>query len=87
MERYLVVSPHTAEDCAKVIGQVYALGYVAHYDWGCGDGEHCGWAIVEADSANEALLSVPSVVRSKARAIRLKKISPQDAKSMHDATR
>jgi hypothetical protein len=87
MDRFLVISPHTAEDCAKVVGQVYAAGYLTHYEWGCGDGEHCAWAIIEAENSSEALLSVPSVARPKARAIRLMRFSPEKAKAMHDATK
>jgi hypothetical protein len=83
MDRYLVVSPHTAEECQKAIERLEAIGYITHFDWGCKDGEHCGWAIIEADSKSEALLVVPALERSHARAIKLVKFSPKDVKPTH----
>ena len=85
MDRYLVISPHTGEDCTKIVKQVEAMGYITHFDWGCRDGEHTGWAIIEADSKAEALLTVPSSHRPTARAVKLVKFSPKDAESKHDA--
>ncbi|MBI3004223.1 MAG: hypothetical protein HYY49_02260 [Ignavibacteriales bacterium] len=79
MDRYLIISPHTGEDCAKVVKQVEAMGYITHFDWGCKDGDHTAWAIIEADGKAEALLSVPSSVRHTARAVKLVKFSPKDA--------
>ncbi|HAL57661.1 MAG TPA: hypothetical protein DCP63_14625 [Bacteroidetes bacterium] len=86
MDRYLIVSPHTVEECKKAIHQVHALGYITHFDWGCAVGDHTGWAIIEADSEAEALLVVPSFERPKARAVRLKKFSPEEVRGMHAAS-
>ena len=33
--------------------EVLAIGYLTHFDWGCKDGEHTGWAILEAGSKAE----------------------------------
>ena len=76
MDRYLVISPHTNEDCNAVVKQTIAAGFITHVDWGCKDGDHTGWAIVEADSHEQALLLVPSIMRSKARAVRVVKFIP-----------
>ena len=84
MNRYLVVSPHTPEDCVKKLKQVEAIGSITHFDWGCKDGEHCGWVIIEADNKSEALLVVPTFERPKARVIQLTKFTPEDVKSMHE---
>lgn len=83
MNRYLVIAPHTVEDCAKSIQQVEAAGYITHFDWGCKDGEHTGWVVIEAENANEALLVVPSFDRPKARAIKLTKFGPKDIPKAH----
>jgi hypothetical protein len=85
MERYIVIAPHTAENCVKALQQVEAIGYITHFDWGCRDGEHCGWVIIEADSAKEALMVVPSSDRASARAIKLTKFTPADIKPLHKA--
>ncbi|MEK6565784.1 MAG: hypothetical protein AABZ41_03655 [Bacteroidota bacterium] len=87
MERYLVISPHTAEDCAKAIKQIESVGSLTRFDWGCKDGEHTGWVIVEADSKAEALMVVPSVERPHAKIVKLVKFSPSEVKAMHPTTR
>ena len=75
MERYLIETPHNAQDCKMLVQQVYAMGYLNHFDWGCMDGVHSGWAIIEAEDDAQARLAVPSIVRSKARVIKLCKFS------------
>ena len=85
MNRYIVISPHTEADCTKAIQRIEAAGYITHFDWGCKDGDHTGWTIVEADNAAEALMVVPSLERTKARAVRLVKFTPEDVKGMHKA--
>jgi len=84
MNRYLIETSHTLEDCLHVLDLILAHGFITHYDWGCEDGIHTGWAIVEADNTAEALLSVPPLVRNKARAVKLNKFSPADIQSIHE---
>ena len=62
--------------------QVLAAGYLTHFGWGCAVGQHCAWAIIEAESETQALMAVPSLLRSKARAVQLKWYSLEDFKSM-----
>ncbi|MCI0707306.1 MAG: hypothetical protein L0Y80_07485 [Ignavibacteriae bacterium] len=83
MNRYLVVSPHTQEDCAKAIKIVEAASGLTRWDWGCKDGEHCGWVVVEAESNQQALLVVPPLERHKARAIKLVRFTPEEIRAMH----
>lgn len=77
MDRYLIETPHTDDDCQRLIDNVYAMGYIYHFDWGCDAGVHCGWAIIEAEDEEQARLAVPSLVRNKARVIKLKKYTPE----------
>jgi hypothetical protein len=78
MDRYLIASPHTAEECAAVVRQVNAAGFITHMDWGCKDHDHTGWTIVEADSHEEAKMMVPSILRHTAHIVRVVKYSPAD---------
>jgi hypothetical protein len=78
MDRYLIESPHDAADCHNIVEQVSAAGYLHHFDWGCADGVHCGWAIVETDSLAHATQIVPWSVRSKARIVKLVKFDSDD---------
>lgn len=81
MALYLVQSPHTAEDCAKVIKLTLAIGYLTHYHWGCKAGVHTAWAMIEADNEKEALLSVPTVIRDKSKAIEIVQFDPNDVQT------
>jgi hypothetical protein len=77
MERYLIESPHTDEDCKKVVKSVYAFGYLENCDWGCKGGVHKSWVTIEAENEAQALLVVPPVLRAKATAIKLVKFDPK----------
>jgi hypothetical protein len=83
MERFLVISPHTNADCIEALQQVLFAGYLTHFDWGCKDGDHTGWVIIEAENAKEALMVVPPKQRPSARVVRLTKFSSADVEKMH----
>ncbi|MHB1048760.1 MAG: hypothetical protein ACYC09_01675 [Bacteroidota bacterium] len=78
MPYFLVQSPHTEEDCANVVKLTLAIGYLTHFHWGCKAGEHCAWAMIEADNEQEALLSVPTIIRKKSKAIQIHQFDPND---------
>jgi hypothetical protein len=86
MNRYLVESIHTEEECYHVVEQFVYYGYVMHFDWGCEAGVHSSWAIVEAEDEHEALLSIPALMRPKARAVRLNKYTPEMVQAAHART-
>ena len=73
MERFLIESPHTARECKMVVKLVQSMGYLNNFDWGCREGVHTGWAMIEAENAAQALGVVPALIRDQARAIKLSK--------------
>ena len=79
MERYLIESPHSAEDCSKVIEEIELAGYLHHFEWGCKDGVHAAWAIIEAENRAHARQIVPWMVRDKARIVKLVKFEAVDS--------
>jgi hypothetical protein len=83
MDRYLIESPHTKEDCSHVLKQVEALGYLTHFDWGCASGNHTGFVIIEAENEAQARMVVPSMSRRTARVVRLNKFTPEMLKAGH----
>ncbi len=84
MDRYLIETPHTAQDCHSLVEQIRAAGYLYNFDWGCKSGVHCGWAIIEAESEQQAQMVVPSTVRSKARVIKLNRFDPVEDAAVHE---
>jgi hypothetical protein len=83
MDRYLVESPHTKENCTHALKQVEALGYLTHFEWGCASGYHTGFAIIEAENEEQARMVVPSMSRKEARVVKLNKFTPEMLKASH----
>jgi len=73
MNRYLVESKHTEANCDQVIKDVFAAGYLHHFEWGCKDNDHTAWAIVEAESLEHARQMIPWYLRNEARIVKLVK--------------
>lgn len=75
MDKYLVEVPHDSEPlaCAKVVRAFLSTGshYLANADWGCLDGDHSAWMIVDAATKEEARQIVPPGLRGNARVVRL----------------
>jgi len=82
MAKFLIEVPHAAdpEDCRLAIQTLLQTG--AHFftkaDWGCKDGEHKAWLLVEVDSKNEARAIVPPSFRTQAKVVQLNAFSMAD---------
>jgi hypothetical protein len=84
MARYLLTCPHTTEDCVSDIDSVlgHSKELLARFDWGCKDGEHVGWVIVEAGNEATARMMLPVAFRIKAKACLINKFTPEDLEQM-----
>jgi hypothetical protein len=80
--RFLIEVPHEASTlaCARVVEVFLKSGshFLSHADWGCRDGEHKSWMIVEVDSKSEAQSIVPPALRSQAKIVQLNLFTMQD---------
>jgi hypothetical protein len=83
MKRFIVISHHTGDECVMALKEALAIGYLTHFDWGCKDGVHIGWAVLEAENKEQAMMSVPAFLRKKAAVVRLTKFDPDTVKAMH----
>jgi hypothetical protein len=83
MERFLIETPHTAENCLALIEEVHAQGYLSNFDWGCRAGVHTGWIVIEAESEAQARMAVPPLVREQARVTHLNKFDVGEVASLH----
>jgi hypothetical protein len=79
MARFLIEVPHEAEvlACAKVVHVFLSTGshLLTHADWGCLDGIHSAWLIVDVDRKEDALQVVPPAFRAQARIVALNKFT------------
>ena len=75
MARFLVEVPHEPEAlaCARAVEIFLRTGshFLTHADWGCMDGDHRAWIIVEVDSKDEARVIIPPALRTQAKIVRL----------------
>jgi hypothetical protein len=84
MDTYMVESPHTEQECMQAMEQAVDKKTIGKFEWGCMSGEHVGFAKVKAGSEEDAKKVVPDLVRRKARAVKVGKISARDLKKAHD---
>ena len=79
MPKFLVEVTHDAEQiaCARVVKIFLASGshYLSQAEWGCMDGEHRSWMIVDVEDKREALAIVPPLLRPATRVIGLNRFS------------
>ncbi len=82
MARFLIEVPHKAEkvECARAIQILLRTGshFMTHADWGCLDGVHKGWIIIELESKQEARSILPPAYRSQAKIVELNKFTMEE---------
>jgi hypothetical protein len=75
MPRFLIEVPHEDEHaaCIKALDALekYGSHFVTRADFGCEDGVHSGWLVVDLDNRAEALQIVPPQFRRDARVVQL----------------
>jgi len=75
MPKFLIEVPHPAETraCARVVQVFLSSGshYLTNAEWGCGDGVHKSWMIVDVDDKAAAKAIVPPAFRADATIIKL----------------
>lgn len=86
---YLIISPHTVEQCLATLDGVMAMpegdAMLAKWEWGCMSGDHTGYMMMTVKSEEEALAMVPEAVREQAKAIKLNKFTADQIKKIHES--
>jgi hypothetical protein len=83
MERFLIETPHREQDCLRLIQLLHSRGYLMQFDWGCLNGVHTGWAVIEAGNMAEARLVVPPLVRGQAHVVKVSKFDAATLAGAH----
>ena len=82
MPKFLIEVPHdgTTRECARAIDVFLRTGshFLTHADWGCKDGEHKAWLIIDVGSKDEARNIVPAEYRAQAHIVGLNTFTQQD---------
>ena len=83
MAKFLIEVPHESEKaaCARAVQVFHSTGshFLTNADWGCNDGEHKAWIIVEVESKADAQSLLPPNYRSEAKIVELTKFTLQEA--------
>ena len=86
MPRFLIEVTHEAEPiaCAKAAKLLLEIGshFVTNADFGCMDGDHRAWIVVEGETKSEVRNILPPAFRSEARIVGLNKFSIQQMDAM-----
>lgn len=82
MKKFLIEVPHGVDKhaCDEAIQVFMNTGshFLTHAEWGCLDGEHKAWIIVEVENKEEALFIIPPLYRSSAKIVQLTTFTAQD---------
>ena len=85
-KRFLIEVPHEEATlaCARVVDVFLKSGshYLTHADWGCKDGVHKSWMIVEVDSREEARAIVPPAFRANTKVVGLNSFKIDEVESI-----
>jgi hypothetical protein len=75
MNRYLIEVPHGSDkkSCDQAVQIFLQTGshFLTHAEWGCFDGEHKAWMIVDVENKDEARFIVPPLFRHSAKITQL----------------
>ena len=86
MERFLIEVPHegTALACARAAELLTRTGshFLTHADFGCVDGVHKAWMIIETENKDEARNVVPPELRPLASIVRLNQFTPEQVEEL-----
>lgn len=86
MPKFLIEVPHanTKAECIAAIQIFLKTGshFLSHADWGCLDGAHKAWIVVDADNKDEARNVVPPAYRARASVVCLNKFSLDASESV-----
>jgi len=82
MEKFLIEVPHEGDQrtCTQAVQDFLASGshFVTNAEWGCKDGNHKAWLIIEAENREEARRILPSAYKMNATITKISKFTRKD---------
>ncbi len=79
MPQYMIELSHSPSDCVDALRDIDpdAQEFLGDVYWGCMTGRHDGWAVVEADSEQQARDMVPDTIRNQIQVTQVENIVPE----------
>ena len=82
MDKYLIEVPHEGDkaSCVRAVQVFLTSGshFVTNAEWGCMDGDHKAWLIVETESKEAAKRILPAAYQQDAKIIKINKFTRKD---------
>jgi len=84
--QYMVMAPHTAEQCVASLDEINAMGSkaLAAWDFGCMSGDHTSYRMVTAGSEDDVRAMLPASAREGAKIVKVGKFTTADLKAIHE---
>lgn len=86
MSKYLIEVSHGSEkyECLRSVAILVGTGshFLVNADWGCLDGIHKAWFMMEAGSKEEAMMVVPPAYRKDTKISKLNKFKLKDVQEL-----
>ncbi len=75
MPRFLIEVPHQEDTkaCRKTMAIFMTSGshFLTNAEWGCHDGEHKAWMLIDVDNKEEVRMIVPPAYRDEAKILQV----------------
>ncbi len=83
--KFMVIAPHTPEDCLKVLDEVKGKSptLLSDFEWGCMAGDHTGYAIITAKDEGAVKAMLPPSMQ-EAKIVKLNKFTAAQIKAFHE---
>ncbi len=89
MPKFFIEVPHESEEtaCFRAVETFLSTGshFLANAEWGCMDGEHKAWIIIDVEDKEQARMVVPPNYRAKAKIVSLNRFSMKDLDELRQA--
>ncbi len=79
MPQFMIEMSHSPSDCVDSLRDIDpdAQEFLGDVYWGCMTGRHDGWAVVDADSEQEAMEMVPEQIRDRVQVTQVSTVMPE----------
>ena len=89
MARFLIEVPHdeSVAACLRTVDVFLRSGshFLTHADWGCKDGDHKAWLVVDVENRDEATNIIPPMFRAQAKIVQLNAFTLTEVEGMLQA--
>ena len=93
MPKYLIEVEHGTDklECIRSVSILLNTGshFLTNADWGCLDGVHKAWFVMDVESKKEAMMIIPPAYRKDTKISQLNKFTLKDMEEMlkhHEST-